>query len=67
MYMHCYVSLSNKLLAKPEPNMLEILPIIPSSTSQKVSVASYPLFLFILMHVISLPFHFVLSSFHYFR
>ena len=30
------------LPAKPEPNMLKILPIIPSSTSQKI----YPLFIF---------------------
>ena len=30
------------IVSKPEPNMLKILPIIPSSTSQK----NYPLFLF---------------------
>ena len=31
-----------KKQSKPEPNMFKILPIIPSSTSQKF----YPLFLF---------------------
>ena len=35
----------------PEPNMLKILPIIPSSTSQK----NYPLFFFILMSLPIIP------------
>ena len=36
---------------KPEPNMLRTLPIIPSSTSQKI----YPLFFFILISIPIIP------------
>ena len=40
---------------KPEPNMLKILPIIPSSTSQKF----YPLILFY-SHIITYYSHIIL-------
>ena len=40
---------------KPEPNMLKTLPIIPSSTSQKI----YPLFLFY-SHIITYYSYFIL-------
>ena len=34
-------TLFNILFSKPEPNMLNILPIIPSSTSQKIYLLFY--------------------------
>ena len=43
------------VVVKPEPNMLKILPIIPSSTSQKF----YPLFLFY-SHIITYYSHIIL-------
>ena len=45
----------NRAYNKPEPNMLKILPIIPSSTSQKM----YPLFLFY-SHIITYYSHIML-------
>ena len=41
-YLYVYSFSKNYESTKPEPNLLKILPIIPSSTSQKI----YPLFLF---------------------
>ena len=43
-----------EIKSKPEPNMLKILPIIPSSTSQKI----YPLFLFY-SHIITYYSYFI--------
>ena len=40
-------------LPKPEPNMLKVLPIIPSSASQKL----YPLFFLFSYHHLVLPFY----------
>ena len=41
---------SDQEVAKPEPNMLQVLPIIPSRTSQKI----YPLLFFILISLLGL-------------
>ena len=51
------LKLSNVLWSKPEPNILKILLIIPSSTSQKI----YPLFLFY-SHIITYYSHVILYA-----
>ena len=48
--------------SKPEPNMLKILPIIPSSTSQKITHNSY--FILISKPIIPIVF-FLIYSFRY--
>ena len=55
MYEDYTVLLLKRLSGKPEPNMLKILLIVPSSTSQKVTHYSYfipilfPYYSFVLM------------------
>ena len=58
LFMYCTLCdtiIDTNTISKPEPVMLKILPIIPSSTSQKI----YPLFLFY-FHIIAHYSHIIL-------